>query len=125
MSTRNPPLNGSAARFMRASRVPAASDHGRLDALAAISRDGFNSPRKRIFGLTHTPDCSNSKMRAHGDQMKDWLLHGTIEADEKMAADLAGPRYHINRSNLLVLESKADMQKRAAKPRPMTATHWR
>jgi hypothetical protein len=23
-----------------------------------------------------------------------------------------GPRYHINRSNLLVLESKADMQKR-------------
>jgi hypothetical protein len=26
--------------------------------------------------------------------------------------DLAGPGYHINRSNLLVLESKADMQKR-------------
>jgi hypothetical protein len=29
-----------------------------------------------------------------------------------MAADLAGPGYHINRSNLLVLESMADMQKR-------------
>jgi hypothetical protein len=29
-----------------------------------------------------------------------------------MAADLAGPGYYINRSNLLVLESKADMQKR-------------
>ena len=29
-----------------------------------------------------------------------------------MAMDLAGPGYHINRSNLLVLESKADMQKR-------------
>jgi hypothetical protein len=29
-----------------------------------------------------------------------------------MAADLAGPGYHINRSNLLVLESKADMLKR-------------
>ena len=29
-----------------------------------------------------------------------------------MAADLAGPGYHINWSNLLVLESKADMQKR-------------
>ena len=26
--------------------------------------------------------------------------------------DLAGPGYHINRSNLLVLESEADMQKR-------------
>jgi hypothetical protein len=52
-------------------------------------------------------------MRAYmWDKMKDWLLHGAIETDEKMAADLAGPGYHINRSNLLVLESKADMQKR-------------
>jgi hypothetical protein len=32
--------------------------------------------------------------------MKYWLLHGAIETDEKMAADLAGPGYHINRSNL-------------------------
>jgi hypothetical protein len=31
---------------------------------------------------------------------------------EKMATDLAGPGYHINRCNLLVRESKADMQKR-------------
>jgi hypothetical protein len=46
------------------------------------------------------------------DKMKDWLLHCAIEADEKMAMDLAGPGYHINRSHLLVLESKADMQKR-------------
>ena len=46
------------------------------------------------------------------DGMKDWLLKGAIETDEKMATDLAGPGYHINRSNLLVLESKADMQKR-------------
>ena len=29
-----------------------------------------------------------------------------------MAADLASPGYPINRSNLLVLESKADVQKR-------------
>ena len=43
---------------------------------------------------------------------KDWLLTGAVETDEKMAMDLAGPGYHINRSNLLVLESKADMQKR-------------
>jgi hypothetical protein len=45
-------------------------------------------------------------------KMKNWLLHGAIETDEKMAADLAGPAYHINRSNPMVLESKADMQKR-------------
>jgi hypothetical protein len=29
-----------------------------------------------------------------------------------MAADLAGPGYHVNRSKLLVLESKADVQMR-------------
>jgi hypothetical protein len=32
--------------------------------------------------------------------------------DEKMAADLAGPGVSHHRTNLLVLESKADMQKR-------------
>ena len=31
---------------------------------------------------------------------------------EAAASQVAGPGYHINRSNLLVLESKADMQKR-------------
>jgi hypothetical protein len=46
------------------------------------------------------------------DQMKDWLLRGAIHADEEIASDLSGPGYHINRSNLLVIESKADMQKR-------------
>jgi hypothetical protein len=46
------------------------------------------------------------------DGMKNWVVTGAIENDEKMAMDLAGPGYHINRSNLLVLESKADMQKR-------------
>jgi phage terminase large subunit len=52
-------------------------------------------------------------MRAYmWDQMKDWLLKGAIETDEKMAMDLAGPGYHIYRNNLLVIESKADMQKR-------------
>ena len=40
------------------------------------------------------------------------MVRCNADADEKMAADLAGPWYHINRSNLLVLESKADMQKR-------------
>ena len=61
------------------------------------------------LGLVHTPDRTKANM---WDKMKDWLFHGAIEADEKMAADLAGPGYHINRSNPLVLESKADMQKR-------------
>jgi hypothetical protein len=74
---------------------------------------GFNNVFEPNFGLVHTPDRTKANMRAYmWDKMKDWLLHGAIETDEKMAADLAGPGYHINRSNLLVLESKADMQKR-------------
>jgi hypothetical protein len=63
--------------------------------------------------LTHTPDRAKANMRAYmWDRMKDCLLKGAIGTDEKMAMDLAGPDHHINRSNLLVLESKADMQKR-------------
>jgi hypothetical protein len=74
---------------------------------------GFNNVFKVNFGLTHTPDRAKANLRAYiWDGMKDWLLTGAIETDEKVAMDLAGPGYHINRSNLLVLESKADMQKR-------------
>jgi hypothetical protein len=65
------------------------------------------------FGLVHRPDHDKANMRAYmWDTMNDWLMHVAIEADEKMAADLAGPGFHVNRSNLLVLEAKADMQKR-------------
>ena len=74
---------------------------------------GLNNVFEVNFGLTHTPDHGKANMRAYmWDRMKDWLLSGAIERDEKMATDLAGQGYHINRSNLLVLESKADMQKR-------------
>src|SRR5450759_2284545 len=74
---------------------------------------GFHNVFETNFGLVHTPDRTKANMRAYmWDKLKDWLLHGAIETDEKMAMDLAGPGYHINRSNLLVLESKADMQKR-------------
>jgi hypothetical protein len=73
---------------------------------------GFNNLFAVNFGLTHTPDRAKANMRAYmWDRMKDWLLTGAIETDEKMAMDLAGPGYHIKRSNLLVLESKDDMQK--------------
>jgi hypothetical protein len=70
---------------------------------------GFNNVYETNFGQAHTPDRAKANMRAYmWDRMKDWLLTGAIETDEKMATDLD----HINRSNLLVLESKADMQKR-------------
>jgi hypothetical protein len=43
------------------------------------------------FGLVQTPDRTKANMRAYKwHQMKDWLLHGAIEADEKMAARPGG-----------------------------------
>jgi len=74
---------------------------------------GYKNVFETDFGLAHPPDRSKANMRAYiWSEMKDWLLHGAIEVDDKMASDLAGPGYGINRSNRLVLESKADMQKR-------------
>lgn len=74
---------------------------------------GFHHVHETNFGLTHTPDRSVANMRAYmWSRMKDWLLHGALPDDEKIALDLAGPGYGINRSNKLVLESKDEMRKR-------------
>jgi hypothetical protein len=44
---------------------------------------GFHNVFETNFGLVHTPDRTKANMRAYmWDQMKDWLLHGAIEADE-------------------------------------------
>jgi hypothetical protein len=51
-------------------------------------------------------------------------LHGAIHEDEKLTLDLAGPGYKINQSNLQVLESKADMQKREQRRR-LGPRSWR
>jgi hypothetical protein len=59
-------------------------------------------------------DRHQANMRAYmWNATKEWLPHGAIPADdEKLALDLAGPGAHIKANNQLVLESKADMQKR-------------
>jgi hypothetical protein len=73
----------------------------------------FNNVFEVDFGLTRTPDHSKANMRAYmWDRMKDWLLKGSIPDEEKMLLDLSGPGYTRNRSNKLVLESKAAMRKR-------------
>jgi hypothetical protein len=110
-STRSPVKgqvgSGDLAHLHQACKLSAIALYERLRAL------GFHKVFETNSGLVHTPDRTKANMRAYmRDKMKDWLLHGAIETDEKMAMDLAGPGYHINRSNLLVLESKADMQKR-------------
>jgi hypothetical protein len=74
---------------------------------------GFDQVHEVSFGSA-SPDGHQANKRAYmWNRMKDWLLRGMIDPnDTKLAMDMAGPGYHINRQNKLVLESKADMQKR-------------
>ena len=74
---------------------------------------GFNNVYEVNFGLTHTPDRAKANMRAYmWDRMKDWLLTGAIETDEKMATDLAGPGYHINGATCCCWNRKPRHRKR-------------
>jgi hypothetical protein len=58
------------------------------------------------------------------DKMKDWLLHGAIETDEKIAADLAGPDITSTGATFWCWNPKPTCRS-AGSPRPTTATRWR
>jgi hypothetical protein len=74
---------------------------------------GFHQVHEVSFGSSSPSDHQANKRAYMWNRMKDWLLRGGVDpADTKLALDLAGPGYHINRQNKLVLESKQDMQKR-------------
>jgi hypothetical protein len=55
-------------------------------------------------------------MRAYmWNRGKDWLLTGAVPDDESLSQQVSLPGYHLDRSNRLVLESKADLMKRGEK----------
>jgi hypothetical protein len=73
---------------------------------------GYDNVREISFGAP-SPDRHQANMRAYmWAKMKDWLLRGAIPTDITLETDLTGPGYHLNRSEQLVIESKADMVKR-------------
>jgi len=74
---------------------------------------GFDNVIEVNFG-SPSPDRHQANMRAHmWNQVKEWLPHGAIPADdEKLALDLGGPGAHIRSNGQLVIESKDDMKKR-------------
>lgn len=74
---------------------------------------GFKNVVEINFG-GKSPDIHQGNMRAYmWNKCKDWLVTGALDPkDDKMAADLAGPGFHLNRQNQLLLESKEDMAKR-------------
>jgi hypothetical protein len=73
---------------------------------------GYDNVREISFGAP-SPDRHQANMRAYmWNKMKEWLLRGAIPSDITLETDLTGPGYHLNRSEQLVIESKADMVKR-------------
>jgi hypothetical protein len=52
-------------------------------------------------------------------------VRGAIHEDETLALNGTGPSYHMDRNNLLVLESKSDVQKRSqVSLDEVTRRHW-
>lgn len=74
---------------------------------------GFPQAIEVNFG-GKSPNQHQSNMRAFmWFSVKEWLKRGAIDKlDEKLEIDLTGPGYHLNGTNQLVLESKAQMAKR-------------
>jgi len=61
-----------------------------------------------------SPDVHFANQRAFmWGKMRDFLTHGSLpKADNRLAQDLAGPGFHLNRKDQLVLEPKESMVKR-------------
>lgn len=75
---------------------------------------GFDQVQEINFG-GKSPDQHFANMRSYmwAKGLKEWLERGSLgKDDEKMCVDLTGPGFHLNKSNALVLEAKADMMKR-------------
>jgi len=74
---------------------------------------GFTMVHEVSFGGA-SADPHEANLRAFmWRSLKEWLPKGAIDQhDHGLAADLAGPGYHLNKKNQLVLEPKESMQKR-------------
>jgi len=64
------------------------------------------------FGA-ESPDPKMANMRAYmWSQMRDWLAKGSIDRSTTLETDLAGPGYHHDKRDRVVLESKESMKAR-------------
>lgn len=73
---------------------------------------GFQNVEEVNFG-GHSPDQHQANMRAYmWAQLKDWLLMGAIDKDQRLETDLCGPGFKHNNRDQLLIESKEDMAKR-------------
>jgi len=74
---------------------------------------GYDKVFEVSFGAA-APDNRCANMRAYmWMKMRDWLPGGSIDKrDTRLETDLAGPEFHHDRNDRLVLEAKESMQKR-------------
>lgn len=75
---------------------------------------GYEQAQEVNFG-GKSPDPHFANMRSYmwAKGVKEWLERGALsQSDDKMLVDLTGPGSHLNKSNAIVLEAKADMAKR-------------
>lgn len=78
-----------------------------------LNQLGFRQVYEVSFGGP-SPDAHQENQRAYQwAALKEWLKRGAIPThDERLAMDLQGPGFHLNKKNKLVLEAKDSMQKR-------------
>jgi hypothetical protein len=73
---------------------------------------GYKNVQEIGFGSA-SPDHHQANMRAYmWQQMKDWLLMGSIDKDERLEMDLTTPGYKHDKRDRLVLESKDEIKER-------------
>jgi len=74
---------------------------------------GFRNVHEVNFGGASSDVYAENARAAMWKAMKEWLPKGAIDQhDHRLATELAGPGFHLSKKNKLVLESKAEMQRR-------------
>src|SRR5206468_1137123 len=78
-----------------------------------LKQMGFTNVHEVNFGGPSSDAYAENARAAMWKAMKEWLPKGAIDQhDHRLALELAGPGFHLNKKNKLVIESKAEMQRR-------------
>ena len=65
------------------------------------------------FGAACSDPLHYANMRSWmWSRVRDFLSHGAIDQDKRLATDLAGPAVKMDRQDRICLESKEEMEKR-------------
>ena len=74
---------------------------------------GHNNVTEVRFGAACPDPVHYANMRAWmWSRVRDFLLHGAIDRDTRLATNLAGPAAKMDRQDRICLESKEEMEKR-------------